>query len=535
MRADKTRRQPALYGRDSELRSLWDGFRRATAGRLQFVTVAGPAGIGKSSLINKFLHELPVTAPVAYGRTTPQQHFIPYRALSNSLLHVLQDLYGATLDGDVSLLSQIKYAFKSCGGIAADALPGGAGILGRCEDSRVAVSAKEKHFRQAFLTVVSAIPTGDYPLVLVLEDLHWADSASLLLLEYIFANCFHARVLLIVSYRNGSPSIPLKTFLAAAVHFAVQHEALLVLPLTHDQLVHFVTDRLGATIDASKHLAALIMGQTQGNPFAIESCLRRLNDAKTATSDLNETGLAVYPEEPLKAPEHYWRAVVADASKSLSQVLYALACIGRVAEPRLLADVLSLPRSKILLLCAEAEYVGLLVQDGPAWRFAHDIIAQIAYEKLCSVNGVEEMHCRIGIAMHLIVDSARDVVNFEVVTQLNKGASASIGALGADQIFLLNVAAGRKAKETWAYAPAEHYFSMAHQLSAQLNPIPAAVFSEVCRNLGECAGLRSSFENVFTRKPCCTPPMRWNASPFKAAGPKFTARLIASKNLSLPA
>ena len=189
--------EPLFVGRDRELGVLAAGLRDARGGRARFIVVTGDAGIGKTRTVEEFVRQATLPAGrVLWGRAPEQagapsywpwiRAFEQYVAAADAL--ALREQVGA----DGPLLAHLAPALRTrCPDI--EPTPPGGGDA-------------EARFRllDALTSVLRRIAATD-ELLLVLEDLHWADEASLALLAFVAAELRAARLLLVATYREHEP------------------------------------------------------------------------------------------------------------------------------------------------------------------------------------------------------------------------------------------------------------------------------------------------------------------------------------------
>ena len=189
--------EPLFVGRDSELGVLAAGLRDARGGRTRFIVVTGDAGIGKTRTVEEFVRQAALPAGrVLWGRAPEQagapsywpwiRAFEQYVAAADAL--ALREQVGA----DGPLLAHLAPALRT-----------------RCPDIEPTPPEggdAEARFRllDALTSVLRRIAATD-ELLLVLEDLHWADEASLALLAFVAAELRAARLLLVATYREHEP------------------------------------------------------------------------------------------------------------------------------------------------------------------------------------------------------------------------------------------------------------------------------------------------------------------------------------------
>jgi len=184
----------ALVGRDAEFARLWAQFREAAAGRRQVVFVQGEAGIGKSALVAQFLQLLqrgPEPVAVGYGQCVEQfGEREPYMAVLEILERLSQ---GAASSAVVGALRSVAPSWLA-------QLPG----LQRPTDAerlrRWHAETTPLRMLREFSGLIEAV-SGEHPVVLVLEDLHWSDQATVDLVSVLAQRTERARLMLVGTYR----------------------------------------------------------------------------------------------------------------------------------------------------------------------------------------------------------------------------------------------------------------------------------------------------------------------------------------------
>ena len=189
--------EPLFVGRDRELGVLAAGLRDARGGRARFIVVTGDAGIGKTRTVEEFVRQAALPAGrVLWGRAPEQagapsywpwvRAFEEYVAAADAL--ALREEVGA----DGPLLAHLVPSLRT-----------------RCPDIEPTPPGVETPRRASGCSTPDELPPPDRQrptmLLLVLEDLHWADEASLALLAFVAGELRAARLLLVATYRADEP------------------------------------------------------------------------------------------------------------------------------------------------------------------------------------------------------------------------------------------------------------------------------------------------------------------------------------------
>jgi DNA-binding CsgD family transcriptional regulator len=239
------------------------------------------------------------------------------------------------------------------------------------------------------------------PLLLVLDDLHWADAPSLALLRFVGRELEGAELLVLGVYRHtevdrGHPLLAMLADLTRGQH----HRRLLLGGLDEQEVASFVAAVGG--VQPSPELAAAVHQQTDGNPFFVTEVVRLL------ASEGRLGGLEVgSPAPPVGLPEGV-EAVIAERLGRLSdrcrKVLEVAAILGRDFGLRVLQPASGLDPERLLGLLEEAEAARVVaaVPGGLGrWRFAHALVREVLYEGLPTAQRVR-LHGRVGEALEAL-------------------------------------------------------------------------------------------------------------------------------------
>ena len=277
------------------------------------------------------------------------------------------------------------------------------------------------------------------PLLVVLEDVHWADASSLRLLGYAAEALADAPVALAVTRRSvdesrGSGSDALTAAMAALARAGARRVALE--GLTGPEVGELLAATLGAR-DPS--LAAVLTRRTEGNPFYLLE-LARLLEARGTVDPADAAALPV-PEGVRDVIRLRIGRLPAPARTLLDHGSVA----GRVLDPEVLAEVTDRPLDEVLDQLDLCVASGLVVADGPKYQFTHAITREGVYEGIPSGRRIR-MHA-------LLAESLRGRGDPELVTDLAHHARIA-AALGPDHAALASddlAAAARQAELRHAF------------------------------------------------------------------------------------
>jgi tetratricopeptide (TPR) repeat protein len=272
-----------LVGRGDELERLESALAGARAGTRQVVLVSGPAGIGKTALLDAFLDRVRERgdAWVAQGDAVEQygagEAYLPLLAALGRL--------GRAPDGRpfVDTLRRVAPSWLAQLPPLADA---------RDQDALATAalgSSRERMLRE--LAELFEVATVARPLVLVLEDLHWSDRSTIEAIAYVARAHSPARLLLIGTYRSTETARAEHPLRAVTQELSASRRSaeIRLAPLDAPSVTTYLRERLGAT-EVDEHVTELVHARTDGHPlflvnvvdFAMREALLRTDSGRLA-------------------------------------------------------------------------------------------------------------------------------------------------------------------------------------------------------------------------------------------------------------
>lgn len=457
-----------LYGRDKEIHQLLEIFERAASGGKELAMVSGYSGTGKSVLVNE-THK-PITAKRGYfisGKYDQYRRSTPYFAIFESLKEYISIVLTES-DAKVEQLRQdIREALGEEGKVLTEVLANLELLIGEQADVPE-LGPTESLARMNYLLskFISCIARKDQPLVMFLDDLQWADSASLKFLGSYMRKRDGGFFLLIGAYRDNEVphSHPLAQTLRDIEDLGMQVHDLKIGNLKPEHLQQMVADASLRSLSEAAPLAELVYEKTKGNAFFTVEFLGSI--AKENLLFLN--------------PEHFywdWKLekiknanitdnVVEFLVKNIVRLpdeclnlLKTGACIGNRFDLNTLSIIHSLQEEELENVLFPAIKEGFVIQlDYQHCKFSHDRIQQAVYT-LPSDKEKQGMHYALGMMLYDILDEReKEEKLFEIADQLNLGAEM----IDSDEMQLelarINLNAGKKAKRNSAFLNALDYF-----------------------------------------------------------------------------
>jgi len=459
-----------LYGREHEVETLVAAFQRIVASRApEWLLVRGYSGIGKSSVVNE-LHRVlvPSRGLFASGKFDQYQRDIPYATLVQAFQGLVRTLLGKRESDLASWRDRLLAAVGANGRLLTDLIPELKLIIGEPPDVPELEPQQAKHrFGQVFQGFIGVFARAEHPLVLFLDDLQWLDAATLELLEHLLTSAQLRHLLLIGAYRDNEVNAahPLLVKVQSLKEAGVRINDIHLAPLALGHIEQLISEALqGEQLNISL-LAQLVLDKTGGNPFFVVQFLQALADEHLLTFDYQARQWRWDPRR-IEAKGYTDNVVdlmvnkLARLPDSTQQALQQLACLGNVAHISRLSTVLGQPEAQVHARLWEAVRQELVERREDTYGFVHDRIHEAAYSLIPEPLRAA-VHLRIGrlLARQTPAHPLEEVI-FEIVGQLNRGATLITDHSEREQLARFNLLAGQRAKASTAYASALSYFTV---------------------------------------------------------------------------
>ncbi|MCU0541801.1 MAG: AAA family ATPase [Oscillatoriaceae cyanobacterium Prado104] len=530
-----------LYGRETEVATLLAAFQRVACTQenspatdlaaqptsninshsidratTEIILVAGFSGIGKTAVVNE-VHK-PIVQQRGYfikGKFDQFKRDIPFSAWVQALQGFLQQLLTESPDIVRQWQAQILSALGDSAQVIIDVIPELELLIGKQPAvPELEPNPAQNRFNLLFQKFIRVFATKNHPLVIFLDDLQWADSASLKLMQLLVSEPEGQHLLLIGAYRDNEVSSvhPLMLTLTGirnlqdrANRIAPTINQITLAPLTKLDLNRLIADALSCSIERSLALTELVYQKTQGNPFFSNQLLKKLHEDKLIyfdyTSFLSGEGtgwqcdLAKIRELTVSDDVVEFMADrLQELPIATQNVLKLAACIGDRFDLATLALVceqsqtdtatnlwealqegLILPQNEVYKFFAgDGEPAQFAVTDCqlPNYKFLHDRVQQAAYS-LIPDDRKQLTHLKIGrLLLQQETGGRTDTAPgedkiFDLVNHLNIGRELIVDIAEKHRLAELNLIAGRKAKTSTAYAAAVDYLTAGRNLLAE--------------------------------------------------------------------
>lgn len=502
-----------LYGRETEVQQLLEAFDRVAQGNSEMMLVAGFSGIGKTAVVNE-VHK-PIVRQRGYfikGKFDQLNRDIPFSAFVQSF----RDLMGQLFTENEQQLQQWKTKILTALGenaqVIIEVIPELAIIIGEQPPATVLSGvAAQNRFNLLFNNFIQVFKTKEHPLVIFLDDLQWADLASLKLIQLLMSESPSEHLLLIGAYRDNEVSSvhPLILTLDDIKKLGTEVQTITLENLSHLKINQLVGDTLVCAEELAWSLSQLVYQKTQGNPFFTNQFLKALHQDKLIVFNLGEgcwqCDITQINQQALTDDVVEFMAVQLRKLPEYTQdILKLAACIGNQFDLETLAIISEQSNIETAACLWNALQEGLILPQNevykffqandsenlenhqvelsqlPSYKFLHDRVQQAAYFLIPSERK-QSIHLKIGkLILHHIKEIEREDKIFDIVNQLNMGVQLVIQENEREQLAQLNLIAGRKAKKSTAYGAAVSYLNMGLEM---LNPYSWQTHYDLTLNL----------------------------------------------------
>ncbi|MEG4145195.1 AAA family ATPase [Microcoleus sp. Pol12B5] len=484
-----------LYGRETEVAELLAAFDRVAGfshhaagkgGGSELMLVAGFSGIGKTAIVNE-VHK-PIVRQRGYfikGKFDQFNRNIPFSAFVQAFRDFMGQLLSESDERLENWQTQILQALGDNGQVIIEVIPELEKIIGPQPPSlELSGTAAQNRFNLLFQNFIKVFTKPEHPLVMFLDDLQWADSASLRLMQLLVAESATGYLLVIGAYRDNEvfATHPLMLTLDAMAKAGATVNTLTLEPLSSESLNHLVADTLNCDPYWARPLADLVAQKTQGNPFFATQFLKALHQdgliefdrvAGYWQCDIVRVREAALTDDVVE----FMALQLQKLPPATQNVLKLAACVGNQFDLGTLAVVSQQLETETAADLWKALQEGLILPESEVYKFymgrerreetensevvnykfLHDRVQQAAYS-LIPEQERDRAHYQIGqLLRQQISPAAIEEQIFSVVNQLNYGIALIEDQTERSDLAQLNLTACRKARAATAYQAAREY------------------------------------------------------------------------------
>jgi DNA-binding SARP family transcriptional activator len=465
-----------FVGREREctlLRNLW---QKACDGAGQALLIGGEVGVGKTRCVEHFLETSPLVPSPLILRGAAYADAPPY----DPILQAVRDGLKKTSD---KTLAQLSSPWRS---ELAQFIPELHERFPNLKPNPPSPQGKSRWF--AALTKLLELFARERPVILFLDDLHWADGATLEYLSYLVTHLKDQRIFLIGTYRieEAHEGSPLRTWLDR-LRCA---QTLVLSPLSREE-TDLLLSQLLYPCDSA--VLDMLYTETEGNPLFVRELVRSL----VASGMLRREGLWKLTTDEISAaqlPESL-KELIGTLLRRVPQrsraVLGYAAIAGRACELALLREVLHQSEETLLDQLDDLRRLGLIVEHEGRYRFSHELVRQIVYGEL-STDRKRLGHKKIAEALEKLYPDHLDEFSRELATHCER-------ARLWEKALTYMLRAARRAQQAYAYSEALALTESALGLFSKLTAVDAARLRKTKLELLDC--YTDLFPTIYDIKP----------------------------------
>ncbi|MEY3218804.1 MAG: hypothetical protein RIT27_161 [Pseudomonadota bacterium] len=475
-----------LYGRETEIELLLSAFDRVSQGHKEVMLIAGYSGIGKSALVHE-IHK-PFSKKAGYfisGKFDQFKRNIPYDSLFQAFRGLVRQLLTESEEQIAAWKEKLLNCLGPNGQVLVDVLPEIEQIIGKQKPVvELSPSATRNRFNLVLQNFISAFSSLGHPFIIFMDDLQWADTPTLQLIELLMDDNKQQYLFIMGAYRDNEVDEfhPLMLTLKNLRNLNATVNIITLMPLALSHVNQLIADSLKTSTKQVEDISQLCWEKTRGNPFFLNQLLHTFHQNKAISFDIQQ-GCWKWDLDQMKQATISDNVVdlmvkkIQQLSVESQNVLKLAACIGNQFDLKTLALVSqqsltdtahalwgTLQEELILPLGDMYKFVNKVLLEKhqletliPIYRFVHDRVQQAAYS-LIDDDQKSTTHLQVGTL--LFQNSSQEELEerlFEIVNHLNLANNLIQTPEKKEELAKLNLLAGKTAKSAAAYEPALSY------------------------------------------------------------------------------
>ncbi|MDI7229236.1 SpoIIE family protein phosphatase [Leptospira santarosai] len=509
-----------LYGRDKEKEILESSFNKVLRGDTELVFITGDSGSGKSALAKFFLKSISERGGIVIqGKFDQYERSIPF----GGLIHSLRDLVPTLLSKREKEIEELKRLISQYigdnGKILLNQLPELEFILGpQPELSELPPDENRNRFYYTFHNFIKALSEMSRPLVLYMDDLQWADPASLNLIETFFIHSKIINFLCILSFRPEAlePPNPFSKILKSIETNKIQKSLITIDSLDKESIYRLIQDFVPSSEEQTGFVTSILHKKTLGNPLAIIQLLRTCKKTNIISYEF-ESRLWNWDLEKvanLSAADNVVDLLcdrIQELTPEIQELLGICSCLGERFSLEFISKLSFYDISKLNQTLWEAVREGLLIpshdrnksifeKNLPSERtfgFSHDRVRQAAYS-LLEESKRKEFHKQAGVTLLAIHGpQPKNRILFEITNHLNEAFDQIEEETLRNDLIILNYKTGLQAKSFGSYESSLLYLNSAlNYLNSENRIKDSELYCNVILEIAETECLLNNYERA---------------------------------------
>jgi histidine kinase len=479
-----------FYGRKNEIKTLRSAYRRVCEGMSEIVLISGEPGIGKTMLVNESFK--PAVLEKGYfimGKVDQLRKNIPYAPFADAFRNLVKQLMTENSKKLSWWKNKILHSIGRNCALITEIIPELEWITGKQPPVETLLPQEaENRFLSIFRDFIKVFVWKGHPIVLFLDDLQWADHASVKLLKFLIQDTNLSHLLILAAFRENEleEGHPLYEILNEPREHEETNNIIQIglSPLEKTEAENLVADTLSVQPKNSNSLAQCLYRKSAGNPFSLRQLLMLIHDEGLLYFNMHE-GCWKWELEAVRNLRH-GEDVLAIILRKIQrlpeetrELLMLASCFGKRFDLESLSALWNKPAEKTAASLMPSIREGLVIMlenedaiSSPArpakkntdYEFLHDRVQQAVYS-LLTEEEKKQKHVMIGSYLLENIQA----VDFEdnilpVMDHFNRGLELIRDTEKRMQLARYNLMAGRKARDSAAYDSALQYFRCANLL-----------------------------------------------------------------------
>ncbi|MDH4262588.1 MAG: AAA family ATPase [Spirochaetia bacterium] len=446
-----------IIGRVNELQALKENLNQAINGNAAVTSISGETGVGKSRLVIEFIDSIKDNnTQVFVSDSYSYERFSSYFSWKEILLQMLNV---NEQDNDGLKIEQIESVINTLDNVDVQWVRTLARLIGiNTEESlltkNLEINQKKERIFQIILNLIK-LRSKDSPIILVFEDMHWIDDASLELLEYIIQSLNSSCVMIILVYR---PNEEIENVIKKINH-SQQFQHISLSELDEKDAITLIKKSLNLT-EENEDLEKQIFLSSQGNPFFIESIVYNLIDKKILVKNEELKNNLTTTHFEIKLSNKLNDVILARIDRLCEKeqlILKSASVIGQVFNIKQLQKLISSIDNNTIIhhiyALQKSDLISIETEVPLTYIFRHNVICDVAYNSML-ISTRRNLHLQLA-----------EIIEEENVYNLTR-VSGNLTyhffeGENYDKAYFYALSAARWAVENFANYDAIHYYEEA--------------------------------------------------------------------------
>jgi histidine kinase len=461
-----------IYGRDQEIQQLEEAFDEVCAGNSGLMLVTGYSGVGKSLMVRQICAKvIDKRGCFIEGKFNQIQQNIPYYAFIVAFREFVDYILKEKHERITQWKNIITEAVGVNGKVLTEVVPNLELLIG-VQPEVPSLTPAETLNRFNFVTrnFIKAIATEDSPLVIFIDDLQWADNASLELLKLLLSGKDTHNLLIVGALRDNEVDEyhPLNKVLED-IRTSIPVRSIHIKNLTYDDVSCMIGESFGIAEAQKKQLVDLVYNKTKGNAFFVHQFLKSLYEEKLLSFNYakRQWELDIKATEELNITDNVVDLVAGRIQKlpvETQKVFKLAACLGNRFNLLLLSIICNKPEQDLAQDIQIGLIEDLVIPIEGSYKFSHDKVQQAVYS-LIQEDERSKLHLQLGkVLLEHFSKEQIEEYTFDIANQFISGFDALESEHERKRAAELFALAGKKAKRASAYASSLEYLTRGIEL-----------------------------------------------------------------------